>query len=92
MKNGEVNNMFYGRIRHEELLAEYRFGSQSFKWVYYASVKFARKMLFLHPEINCLVINIEDGEILIAVSRTGLAIDMPHYYYEIDKVNPWRKV
>lgn len=81
--------MYQAVIRDPQLLAEYRFGSGSFKWVYYASVKFARKQLFLHPEISCLVVNIEDGEILIAVSRTGLAIDMPHYYYEIDKVNPW---
>lgn len=77
--------MYYAKIKDEHLLAEYRFGSRSFKWVYYASVKFARKQLFLHPEISCLIVNIEDGEILIAVSRSGLTIDLPSGVYEIDK-------
>ena len=89
MKIGEVDNMFYARIRHEELLAEYRFGSSSFKWVYEASIKFARTQLFLHPEISCLIIHLED-DILVAVSRTGITIDMPGGVYEIDKVNLWK--
>lgn len=82
--------MYQAVIRDCQLLAEYRFGSGSFKWVYYASVKFARKQLFLHPEISCLIINIEDGEILIAVSRSGLTLDLPGGVYEIDKVNLWK--
>lgn len=82
--------MYYAKIKHEQLLAEYRFGSRSFKWMYYASVKFARKQLFLHPEISCLIINIEDGDILIAVSRSGLTLDLPGGVYEIEKVNLWQ--
>lgn len=82
--------MYYAKIKDEQLLAEYRFGSYSFKWIYYASLKFARKQLFLHPEISCLIINIEDGEILIAVSRSGITLDLPGGVYEIDKVNLWK--
>lgn len=82
--------MYQAVIRDRQLLAEYRFGSGSFKWVYYAAIKFARKQLFLHPEISCLIINIEDGEILIAVSRSGLTLDLPGGVYEIDKVNLWK--
>ena len=81
--------MYYAKIKHDQLLAEYRFGSNSFKWVYYASVKFARKQLFLHPEISCLIIHLED-DILVAVSRTGITIDMPGGIYNIEKVNLWQ--
>jgi len=82
--------MYQAVIKDRQLLAEYRFGSNSFKWIYYASLKFARKQLFLHPEISCLIINIEDGEILIAVSRSGITLDLPGGVYEIDKVNLWQ--
>ena len=81
--------MYQAVIKDRQLLAEYRFGSNSFKWVYYASLKFARKQLFLHPEISCLIIHLED-DILVAVSRTGVTIDMPGGVYEIDKVNLWQ--
>lgn len=76
--------MYYAKIKHEMLLAEYRFGSRSFKWVYYASVKFARKMLYIHPDIRIITIFLED--IVIAVSRDGLMLDTPNGVYDIDKV------
>lgn len=76
--------MYQAVIRDRQLLAEYRFGSSSFKWVYEASIKFARKQLFMHSEISCLIIHLED-DILLAVSRTGITIDMPGGVYEIDK-------
>ena len=76
--------MYYAKIMDRQLLAEYRFGSNLFKWVYEASVKFAKRQLYLHPEISCLIIHIED-EILVAVSRTGITIDMPGGIYDIDK-------
>lgn len=81
--------MYYAKIKDENLKAEYRFCSHSFKWVYYSAVKFARKMLFLHPEISCLIVNIEDGEILVAVSRSGLTLDTPNGVYDIEKVELW---
>ena len=77
--------MYQAVIRDRQLLAEYRFGSNSFKWVYYASLKFARTMLYKHPEISCLIINIEDGDVLIAVSSIGITIDCSSGVYEIDK-------
>ena len=76
--------MYYAKIMDRQLLAEYRFGSSSFKWVYEASVKFAKRQLYLHPEINCLIIHLED-DILVAVGRTGITIDMPGGVYEMDK-------
>lgn len=79
--------MYYGIIKHEQLKAEYQFGSKSFKWVYYSSVKFARKMLFLHPEIAIITIELDD--IVISVSRSGLMLDAPNGIYEIDKVDLW---
>ena len=81
--------MYQAVIKDRQLLAEYRFGSNSFKWVYYASLKFARKQLFLHPEISCLIIHLED-DILVAVSRTGITLDLPGGVYEIEKVNLWQ--
>lgn len=80
--------MFYAHIKHRQLLAQYGFGG-TFKWCYYASVKFARRLLYLHPEIAVITIEIEDY--IIGVTRSGLMIDMPHYYYEVEKINPWRE-
>lgn len=77
--------MYYAKIKDEQLLAEYRFGSNSFKWVYEASVKFAKRQLYIHPEISCLIIHL-DEDILVAVSRTGITIDMSGGIYDIDKV------
>lgn len=79
--------MYYAKIKNQDLLAEYRFGSNTFKWVYYSSVKFARKLLYLHPEISVLTIEIED--IVIAVCRSGLTLDTPNGVYDIDKVDLW---
>lgn len=77
--------MYYAKIMDRHLQAEYRFGSNSFKWVYEASVKFAKRQLHIHPEISCLIIHLDD-DILVAVSRTGITIDMPGGIYDIDKV------
>lgn len=76
--------MYYAKIKHDDLKAEYRFGSRSFKWVYYASVKFARKMLHIHPDIRIITIELED--IVIAVTRSGLMLDTPNGVYDIDKM------
>lgn len=64
--------------------ADYRFGSNSFKWCYYASVKFARQALYLHDYIDCICIELT-GDIVVAVSRTGIMIDTPDRVYEIEK-------
>lgn len=77
--------MYQAVIKDRQLLAEYRFGSNSFKWVYHAALKFAKHQLYKHPDISCLIVNIEDGEILIAVSRSGITLDLPGGVYEIDK-------
>lgn len=75
--------MYYAEIKNY-LGADYRFGSNSFKWVYYASVHFARQCLYLRDYITCIIITFDNG-IRVAVDRSGLTIDDNRRTIDIDK-------
>lgn len=75
--------MYYAEIRNY-LGADYRFGSNSFKWVYYASVHFARQCLYLRDYITCIIITFDNG-IRVAVDRSGLTIDDNRRTIDINK-------
>lgn len=75
--------MFNAEIK-DQLPATYRFGSNSFKWVYYASVKFARHCVYKHDFIDCVVIRF-DNDIRVAVDRSGLTIDTNRRTLDIEK-------
>lgn len=64
--------------------ADYGFGSNSFKWVYYAAVKFARHCLHRQEDLSCIVIRF-DNDIRVAVDRSGLTIDDNRRTIDIDK-------
>lgn len=62
----------------------YRFNSYSFKWCYYQSIKFARQRLYQNDDLLCIVIEMT-GDIMVAVSRTGITIDTPVRVFDIEK-------
>ena len=75
--------MFTAQIRNY-LGADYRFNSSSFKWCYFQSVHFARQALYLRDYLDCIVIEFT-GDIMVAVSRTGITIDTPDRVFDIEK-------
>lgn len=75
--------MFTAEIKNQ-LPADYHFGSNSFKWVYYAAVKFARHCIHKHDFIDCIVIRF-DNDIRVAVDRSGLTIDTNTRTIDIEK-------
>lgn len=64
--------------------ADYRFGSYTFKWVYYAALHFARQCCYLHSDIDVLVIKFSNGT-LLAVNSTGITIDCDSGIFDIWK-------
>ena len=76
--------MFYGIIENING-ADYRFGSRSFKWVYFASIKFARHVLYTqHMKYSCIVIKFTN-DIRVAVDHYGLTIDDNRRTIDINK-------
>ena len=75
--------MYNAEIK-DYLGADYRFGSTSFKWVYYASIHFARQCLYLRDWLDCIVITFDNG-IRVAVDRSGLTIDTNSRTLDIEK-------
>lgn len=69
--------MFTAQIMNNYLGAVYRFTSSSFKFCYYQSVHFARRVLYMMDNIDCIVITFT-GDISVAVSRTGITIITPN--------------
>ena len=75
--------MFTAQIK-KYLGADYSFNSHSFKWCYYQAVHFARQALYLRDYLDCIVIEFT-GDIMVAVSRTGITIDTPNRVFDIEK-------
>ena len=76
--------MFYGIIENING-ADYRFGSDSFKWVYYASIKYARHVLYTqHMEYSRIVIRFTN-DIWVAIDHYGLTIDDNRRTFDINK-------
>ena len=75
--------MFTAQIK-KYLGADYSFNSHSFKWCYFQAVHFARQALYLRDYIDCIVIEFT-GDIMVAVSRTGITIDTPDKVFDIEK-------
>ena len=59
--------MFTGVILCDDyhLLADYRFSSNSFKWVYHAAMSFAKKCLHDHDDITVIRVNFNNDCIMV---------------------------
>ena len=75
--------MYHAEIKGY-LGADYGFGSNSFKWVYYASIHFAIQCLYLRDWLDCIIITFDNG-IRVAVDRSGLTIDDNRRTIDINK-------
>lgn len=59
--------MYSGIIKSDDFhfLADYRFSSNSFKWVYHAAMSFAKKWLRDHDDITVIRVNFNNDAIMV---------------------------
>ena len=80
--------MFTGVIKCDDyhFLADYRFSSNSFKWVYHSAMSFAKKWLHDHADITVIRINFNNDCIMVLTKHIVSVM-----YLKSDKVlNYWR--
>ena len=69
---------------------EFRVYSESFKVCFNDCIHYAKGKLYRDPEVDCIVFEIgqvDDAVCYIAISRTGITIEIGDKLLDIDRIN-----